>query len=116
MHSDAMLDEFTVNEGLPEPTNTSEWIADFDDPFDTITLTRKFPKVTMTMSYDMEAVHNELKDSIDALFPTFPTELHSWAMDISDLLSLCHDAVVSTMLYACKPYHTKLTLNTEHTP
>jgi len=90
---------------------SSPWIADFDDPFDEILLVRKFPKVTMTMYYNMEDVHYAVYSSMQRLFPTFPTEQHSYAMDISDLLSLCHDAVVSVMLYACTPTSTKIRLN-----
>jgi len=88
----------------------SPWKIDFDSPFDELTLTRTFSKVTMTLFYDMRSVWYEMQSSMEFMFTVSAHEPHTYAMDISDMLSMCHDAMVSVLLYACTPTGTKIRL------
>ena len=89
----------------PKPIN-KQWVIDFDNPFDQLTLTRHFKHVKVRFHYDMMHFYNEIQFSMATLYPVFPTEMHTYAMDISDLLSLCHDACVEILLHSCQPLAT----------
>ena len=100
----------SVQKSRKSKWHPSPWTIDFNAPFDELTLTRIFSKVTMIMYYNVIDVHIKVWNSLDMMLPIHRIEQTSVAMDISDMLGLCHDAMVSVLLYACTPTGTKIRL------